>query len=217
MERARRIARGVVRAMGSTARPGFPETRDETTPTVAIVGAGFSGALLAVQLTRQAVGRLNIALIDRAGSRGQGLAYSAQNPHHLLNVRVENMSALPEHPNHFRDWLERRTGLKADGLAFVSRGLYGAYIEEILATAVKSASGRVSINSGYSGLHRHPPQRRLESRPRGWPCDHGRRGRAVPRALPASFPGVGGRRAWLRPESDPRSVGTGKPCGRRPG
>jgi uncharacterized NAD(P)/FAD-binding protein YdhS len=129
MERPRRTARGVVKA-----------------PSVAIVGAGFSGALLAVHLTRQAVGRLDISLIDRAGSRGRGLAYSADNPNHLLNVRVENMSALPEHPNHFRDWLERRTEKKADALAFVSRGVYGAYIEEILATAVASASGRVSIN-----------------------------------------------------------------------
>ena len=115
-------------------------------PSVAIVGAGFSGALLAVHLTREAVGRLDIVLVDRAGSRGRGLAYSADNPNHLLNVRVENMSALPEQPNHFRDWLERRTGQTPDALAFVSRGLYGAYIEEILSTAVASASGRVSIN-----------------------------------------------------------------------
>ena len=115
-------------------------------PTIAIIGAGFSGALLAVHLTRKAIGRLDIALIDRAGSRGRGLAYSADNPNHLLNVRVENMSALPEHPNHFRDWLERRTGRPPDALAFVSRGEYGAYIEDILSTAVLSASGRVSIN-----------------------------------------------------------------------
>ena len=110
-------------------------------PSIAIVGAGFSGALLAVHLTRRAVGRLDIVLVDRAGSRGRGLAYSADNPNHLLNVRVENMSALPEHPNHFRDWLERRTGQKPDAFAFVSRGLYGAYIEEILSIAVAGASG----------------------------------------------------------------------------
>jgi uncharacterized NAD(P)/FAD-binding protein YdhS len=112
---------------------------------IAIVGAGFSGALLAVHLTRKAVARLEIVLVDRTGSRGRGLAYSAGNPNHLLNVRVENMSALPEHPNHFRDWLERRTGETPDALDFVSRGLYGTYIEDILSTAVASASGRVSI------------------------------------------------------------------------
>ncbi len=114
-------------------------------PSIAIVGAGFSGALLAVHLTRRAVGRLEIVLIDRSGSRGRGLAYSADNPNHLLNVRVENMSAFPDRPDHFRDWLERRTGQKPDALAFVSRGLYGVYVEEQLASAVASASGRVSI------------------------------------------------------------------------
>jgi uncharacterized NAD(P)/FAD-binding protein YdhS len=128
MEQPRGLARGVVNA-----------------PSAAIVGAGFNGALLAVHLTRRAVGRLDIALLDRGGSRGRGLAYSAQNTNHVLNVRVENMSALPEQPNHFRDWLEHRTGKKPDALAFVSRGLYGVYIEELLAAAVKSASGRVSI------------------------------------------------------------------------
>ena len=145
MERSRELASGVVTYAIEVA-PGFHRKGDVSAPSVAIVGAGFSGALLAVHLTRQAVGRLDIALIDRAGSRGRGLAYGAVNPHHLLNVRVENMSALPEHPNHFRDWLERRTGKTPDPLAFVSRGLYGAYIEEILATAVESTSGRVSIN-----------------------------------------------------------------------
>jgi uncharacterized NAD(P)/FAD-binding protein YdhS len=116
-------------------------------PTIAVVGAGFSGALLAVHLARNAIGRLDIILIDRFGSRGRGLAYSAENPNHLFNVRVENMSALPEHPHHFRDWLERRTGRAPDALAFVSRGVYGAYIEDILSTTVASASGRVSIQA----------------------------------------------------------------------
>jgi FAD-NAD(P)-binding len=57
-------------------------------PTIALAGAGFSGSLLAVHLTRQSVGPLEIVMIDRNGSRGRGLAYSADNPNHLLNVRV---------------------------------------------------------------------------------------------------------------------------------
>jgi uncharacterized NAD(P)/FAD-binding protein YdhS len=114
-------------------------------PRIAIVGAGFSGSLLAVHLTRQSVGPLEIVMIDRNGSRGRGLAYSANNPNHLLNVRVENMSAFPDLPGHFRDWLERRTGRHADALAFVSRGLYGAYVEDVLATALGRADGQVAI------------------------------------------------------------------------
>jgi uncharacterized NAD(P)/FAD-binding protein YdhS len=114
-------------------------------PTIAIVGAGFSGSLLAVHLTRQSLGPLEIVMIDRNGSRGRGLAYSAGNPNHLLNVRVENMSAFPDLPRHFRDWLERRSGRQADALAFVSRGLYGAYVEDVLSTALGRADGKVAI------------------------------------------------------------------------
>jgi uncharacterized NAD(P)/FAD-binding protein YdhS len=114
-------------------------------PTIAIVGAGFSGSLLAVHLTRQSLGPLEIVMIDRNGSRGRGLAYSAGNPNHLLNVRVENMSAFPDLPRHFRDWLERRSGRRADALAFVSRGLYGAYVEDVLSTALGRADGKVAI------------------------------------------------------------------------
>jgi uncharacterized NAD(P)/FAD-binding protein YdhS len=114
-------------------------------PTIAIVGAGFSGSLLAVHLTRQSVGPLEIIMIDRNGSRGRGLAYSAHNPNHLLNVRVENMSAFPDLPGHFRDWLERRIGRPADALAFVSRGLYGSYVEDVLSTALGRADGQVAI------------------------------------------------------------------------
>ena len=47
--------------------------------------------------------------------------------------------------DHFRDWLERRTGRHADALAFVSRGLYGAYVEDVLSTALGRADGRVAI------------------------------------------------------------------------
>jgi uncharacterized NAD(P)/FAD-binding protein YdhS len=114
-------------------------------PTIAVIGAGFSGSLLAVHLTRQSLGPLEIVMIDRNGSRGRGLAYSADNPNHLLNVRVENMSVFPDLPGHFRDWLERRSERKADKLAFVSRGLYGAYVEDVLSTALSRAGGKVAI------------------------------------------------------------------------
>jgi len=132
---------------GSALAAGFSaEGRHRMTriPSIAVVGAGFSGAMLAVHLARQAVGRLEIVMIDRNGSRGRGLAYSAENPNHLLNVRVDNMSAFPDQPGHFRDWLERRRG-SADALAFVSRGVYGAYLEDVFSTALACAGGRVSI------------------------------------------------------------------------
>lgn len=115
--------------------------------TVAIVGAGFSGTLLAVHLLRAARTPLHVVLIERSGRPGRGLAYASPNASHLLNVRVANMSALPEQPAHFRDWL-RTQGLAAglpDGgaPAFVPRQVYGTYLEALLADAQASAADGV--------------------------------------------------------------------------
>lgn len=113
-------------------------------PTVAIVGAGFSGTLLAVHLLRTARAPLHVLLIERSGRPGRGLAYASASDSHLLNVRVANMSALPEQPGHFRDWLQARghaAGLPDDGgAAFVPRRVYGAYLEALLAQARAAAA-----------------------------------------------------------------------------
>jgi len=74
-------------------------------PSVAIVGAGFSGALLALHLLKLGPPDLQISLIDRGGGFGRGLAYATRNPRHLLNVRVGNMSAWPDDPGHLAAWL----------------------------------------------------------------------------------------------------------------
>jgi uncharacterized NAD(P)/FAD-binding protein YdhS len=52
---------------------------------LAIVGGGFSGAMLAVQLLRRGA---RVTLIERERPPGRGLAYGAAYPIHLLNVRA---------------------------------------------------------------------------------------------------------------------------------
>ncbi|PWV65663.1 FAD/NAD(P)-binding protein [Plasticicumulans acidivorans] len=114
-------------------------------PVIAIVGAGFSGTLLAVHLLRESRNPLRIVLIERSGRFGRGLAYATANDSHLLNVRAANMSALPEQPAHFRDWLRRReaqdySGTSADDFAFVPRCTYGRYLEELLQESIAGAA-----------------------------------------------------------------------------
>jgi uncharacterized NAD(P)/FAD-binding protein YdhS len=70
---------------------------------VVIVGGGFSGAMLAVQLLRRAP-ELSVAVIDKGSVPGRGLAYSTEFDCHLLNVPASNMSALPEELDHFLCW-----------------------------------------------------------------------------------------------------------------
>lgn len=75
--------------------------------SVGIVGAGFTGTLLAAHLLQKARTRLTIHLFEQHGWFGRGVAYSTVNPSHLLNVRVANMSAFPDDPAHFLLWLWR--------------------------------------------------------------------------------------------------------------
>lgn len=105
-------------------------------PTVAIVGAGFSGLLTALHLAADTQGP-RVRLIERSSSFGRGAAYSTANPDHLLNVRVANMSAFPNHPDHFTKWLAGRGGWSAHG-GFVTRGVYGDYLQDLLRQALET-------------------------------------------------------------------------------
>lgn len=112
---------------------------------VAIVGAGFSGALQAINLLRHDGPRAT--LIERAGRAGEGLAYGAAHPSHVLNVRAGNMSALPDDPSHFVRWLEAR-GVAGAAATFASRVSYGEYLREMLERAVAASGGRLSVLDG---------------------------------------------------------------------
>jgi uncharacterized NAD(P)/FAD-binding protein YdhS len=116
---------------------------------IAIVGAGFSGSLLAVHLLRRSGPDDRIYLFERNAEFGRGLAYATGNPHHLLNVRAGNMSAFSDQPDHFLDWLrllpdDARDGgtVTHDRLTFASRQLYGSYIQHILGQEIWGARSR---------------------------------------------------------------------------
>src|SRR5258708_7721370 len=103
---------------------------------IGIVGAGFSGAMLAVHLIEMSSGPIKILLFDKNASFAKGPAYATPNSKHLLNVRVANMSAYDDDPNHFVRWLEhdrqsqddRLEGVLESASPFVSRGTYGRYL-----------------------------------------------------------------------------------------
>jgi uncharacterized NAD(P)/FAD-binding protein YdhS len=105
---------------------------------LAIVGGGFSGAMLAVQLLRRGA---RVTLIERERAPGRGLAYGAADPTHLLNVRAGNMSAYPDDPGHFVRWLAAR-GEENPAPIFARRRDFGDYVEQQLAAAIADAPGR---------------------------------------------------------------------------
>jgi uncharacterized NAD(P)/FAD-binding protein YdhS len=119
-----------------------PRQRFRTATRVAIVGAGFSGTMLALNLLEQA--DVEVLLIERDRHRmGAGVAYSSSESAHLLNVRAGNMSAFADRPDHFCDWLAAR-GLGCDA-AFVTRATYGRYLRETLARAMERHGRRLKL------------------------------------------------------------------------
>src|SRR5262245_64286663 len=118
-------------------------------PRIAIIGAGFSGSLLAVQLLKRVLPNGRVYLIGKNAQSGGGLAYSTGNAHHLLNVRASRMSAFVDEPDHFTNWLRRRNNSEPAVApprsvdTFVPRQLYGAYIQDLLGNEIwQSGRGR---------------------------------------------------------------------------
>jgi uncharacterized NAD(P)/FAD-binding protein YdhS len=106
------------------------KSEDAALKRVAIIGAGFSGTLLALHLTRLGC---RVLLIERRDRFAAGAAYSTPDICHLLNVRAGNMSAFPDEPSHFAVWLSRRG--EGDAETFAPRLSYGAYLAELLEQA----------------------------------------------------------------------------------
>ena len=112
--------------------------------TVAVIGAGFSGLLTTLRLLLAPEGP-RVVLIEKGPRFGRGAAYSTASPHHLLNVRATNMSALVEQPSHFLDWLGA-AGVAAPDRLFVTRDRYGQYLQSLLREATAdTASGRLAL------------------------------------------------------------------------
>jgi uncharacterized NAD(P)/FAD-binding protein YdhS len=106
---------------------------DTVPPSVAILGGGATGVLLALHLLRDPAADVRVTLIDASPAPGRGLAYSTPDLCHVLNVIPGNMSPFPDDPDHFWRWLEAR-GLVTgpDRFVFVPRRWYGDYLEELL-------------------------------------------------------------------------------------
>jgi uncharacterized NAD(P)/FAD-binding protein YdhS len=118
------------------------ETRLDKRPprvTVAIIGGGFSGAVLAAQLLRHSGRSLSVVVIEKTSSVGRGLAYGTDCRSLLLNVRARNMSAFPDDPHHFLHWARSNYDPATGPGSFLPRTVYGHYVQAVLNDAAQSA------------------------------------------------------------------------------
>jgi len=106
--------------------------------TIALIGAGYSGTVTAINLLRLAHGLdapFRLVLIDTAASYGKGLAYSTQDDNLVLNVPTGNMSAFPDKPDDFLEFCNGMDTSLVPG-SFVFRRVYGEYLETRLREAI---------------------------------------------------------------------------------
>jgi uncharacterized NAD(P)/FAD-binding protein YdhS len=112
------------RSMLASSKP----SREPDAGSIAIVGGGASGALMAAHLLKCAGDRVRLTLIEPRAQIGRGLAYATENVSHRLNVRASNMSAFPDDPDHFWNWLRANGHRGEDRFCFVPRLVYGRYL-----------------------------------------------------------------------------------------
>ncbi|WP_067503542.1 FAD/NAD(P)-binding protein [Actinoplanes sp. TFC3] len=106
--------------------------------TVAVVGGGCSGVLVARELLR--CSEDDVVLIE-PGEPGGGVAYGSARPWHVLNSRAGAMSADTDDPGHFVRWSGARPG------EFRPRAEYGRYLRTVLEEAATQHPGRLQLRA----------------------------------------------------------------------
>jgi uncharacterized NAD(P)/FAD-binding protein YdhS len=112
--------------------------------TIAIVGAGFSGTAVAINLLQHPSGSpMQVILVDRAPA-GHGVAYASREYPYLLNVPAGRMSADAAEPLDFLNFALTRFP-HATSQDFLPRSLYGKYLEARLGSAERNAIPGVQL------------------------------------------------------------------------
>ncbi|MGO9135775.1 MAG: FAD/NAD(P)-binding protein [Methylovirgula sp.] len=122
--------------------------------SVAIIGGGFSGTILAINLMSQGSAQDHLILIEKRAEIGVGQAYSTHDPNHLLNIPAVGMSPIADVPTAFADFLDKhRDLLAADGIppdsdvreVYASRALFGRFVKTLVDRHLKAAPGRPQL------------------------------------------------------------------------
>src|SRR5277367_1524210 len=113
--------------------------------TIVIVGAGFSGTVLAgFLLRRPPADATDIVLIERGAAMGRGVAYASSEFPYLLNVPAARLSATSSDPMEFLRFAQQRMP-HADGEDFLPRALYGDYLQDLLLQAEHASPVHVRL------------------------------------------------------------------------
>lgn len=124
---------------------------------LAVVGAGASATFLLAAIRRRWVGDLpRTALIEKARCPGPGVAYRTDDPRHRMNVRVCQLTAHPDEPDHFLGWA-RTVDPSVTADDYVDRGLYGRYLTQVLDEATAPPASVRRVRAEVTSVLQGPP------------------------------------------------------------
>ena len=135
------------------------------TPTIAIIGGGFAGAVTAIRLAQTSTSQLRLVIIGNDPELGRGIAYGTRNTNHLVNGLAKTFGVIPEEPLHLAHWLRDNAASHGwqlpEGVpfeeAFPPRWLYGTYVQATLEQVLSKHRGTVAfehVQAQATGLTR---------------------------------------------------------------
>ena len=129
-------------------------------PHIAIIGGGFSGAAVALNLLQMLPeGAARITIIEPRELLGGGVAYSSTDPAHRLNVPASRMLVLEDNPGAFEEWFKTSGALDddpdallEDGRIYPRRQVFGRYLNALLRQAAAGAAGFKHLRGRAEGV-----------------------------------------------------------------
>jgi uncharacterized NAD(P)/FAD-binding protein YdhS len=105
----------------------------QTIRDVVVIGGGASAALTAWNLAHRH--QRTCTVVAPADRPAFGLAYATPSLKNLLNVAAGGMSADPDHPHHFLDWMREHVAADTTPDTFVPRPIFGLYLRQLYCAA----------------------------------------------------------------------------------
>jgi uncharacterized NAD(P)/FAD-binding protein YdhS len=121
---------------------------------IAIIGGGFCGVMTGVNLARLSRRPIHVTLINQYRPTGRGVAFASRRMEHLLNVAARNMSAFPEMPDHFLQWLRTRSEYDTVPESelrerFIPRMIYGDYVRGLMQQHLESPPETTLLQAAF--------------------------------------------------------------------
>ena len=118
--------------------------------TIAIIGGGFSGAILALNLMAEGRESDRVILIEKREAIGLGQAYSTNETTHLLNIPASGMSPFTSQPDAFVAFLAEHRDLlppeTSPAACYAPRAAYGRFLSHLVHTRLKPGEGRAEFS-----------------------------------------------------------------------